>query len=182
MAEKRLAGTRVLLVIAPEQYRDEEFEVPKRVLSENGAQVQVASTSKKEATGMLGGKAAPDLLVSEAKEPDYNAVIVVGGMGSPEFLWNDAHLHKLVQESYKNGKVVASICLSGAVLANAGVLAGKRATVWKMPESLQALEQGRAIYVEQPVVQDGKLITANGPEAAEEFASTIAAELSRVKV
>jgi protease I len=131
---------------------------------------------------MLGAKVTPDLLLADAKSSDYQGVVVVGGMGSPEYLWNDSKLHEIVREQSKENKVVASICLSGAVLANAGVLKGKKATVWPMDESLKALSDGGAQYQEQPVVQDGKLITANGPEAAQKFGETIIAELSKVKV
>lgn len=182
MAEKRLAGTRVLMVIAPDQFRDEELFIPHKSLAEAGAQVKIAANKLGEAKGMLGGTAKPDLLVNDAKSQDYDAVIVVGGMGSPEHLWNDKALHAILQQVARDNKVVAAICLSGAALANAGVLTGKKATVWPMPESLQALEGGKAQYVEKPVVQDGKVITANGPEAAQEFADLIIAELSKVKV
>jgi protease I len=182
MAEKRLAGTRILMVIAPDQFRDEELLEPKQLLTEAGATVQVASTKSAEAKGMLGALVTPDLVLADAKSADYQAVIVVGGMGSPDHLWNEPKLHQIVRDLHKDNKVVAAICLSGAVLANAGVLKGKRATVWPMYESLKALSDGNAQYIEQPVVQDGKLITANGPEAAHQFGETIIAELSKVKV
>jgi protease I len=182
MAEKRLAGTRILMVIAPEQFRDEELLTPKQLFMDAGAAVQVASTKPGEAKGMLGAQVIPDLVLADAKSGDYQAVIVVGGMGSPEYLWNEPKLHEIICKLNKDDKVVAAICLSGAVLANAGVLKGKRATVWPMDESLKALADGNAQYVEEPVVQDGKLITANGPEAARQFGETIIAELSKVKV
>ncbi|MGH9554013.1 MAG: DJ-1/PfpI family protein [Terriglobales bacterium] len=182
MAEKRLAGTTVLMVIAPDQFRDEELFTPEKILTENGATVRIASTKLGEAKGMLGGTAKPELTIADAKAHEYDAVVVVGGMGSPDYLWDDAKLHALIRELHKENKVIAAICLSGAVLANAGVLNGKRATVWPMPESLAALKEGKAQYVEQPVVHDGKTITANGPEAAHEFAELIVSELSKVKV
>jgi protease I len=109
----------------------------------------------------------------------YDAVVVVGGMGSPAHLWKDADLHGLIRQMKEADKVVSAICLSGAALAEAGVLEGKRATVWPMPESLDALARGGAQYEEKPVVKDGKLITANGPEAADEFGQAIAGELAR---
>ena len=59
------------------------------------------------------------------------------------------------------------------VLAKAGVLTGKKATVFKTKESLAALQQGGAEYVEQAVVTDFNLVTANGPEAAEELGNTL---------
>lgn len=182
MAEKRLAGNKILMVIAPDQFRDEELLTPKQVLSDAGATVVVASTKAGEAKGMLGARVTPDIVLSDAKAHDYAAIVVVGGMGSPEYLWEEPKLHELVKEMSRDGKVVAAICLSGAALAKAGVLNGKHATVWSMPESLQALKDGKANYVQEHVVQDGKFITADGPEAAQEFAQVIAAELSKVKV
>jgi protease I len=180
MADKRLNGSRVLMVIAPEQFRDEELLEPKRVLNEEGAQVTVASTKTGVAKGMLGATVTPDCLVKDARADEYDAIVVVGGMGSPTHLWENAELLSLLREfELDKNKVIASICLSGAVLAKACVLENKQATVWEMPESLAALQQGKATYKKQPVVQDGRIITANGPEAANEFGKTIANELAK---
>lgn len=178
----KLQGIKVALVIAPDQFRDEELFTPQQELEAAGAETIVASTKLEQAQGMLGGTAQPQKLIKDLKEKDYDAVVVVGGMGSPEYLWENKELHTLLQEVQKAGKVISAICLSGAALAKAGVLNGKKATVWEMPESVQALEEGKATYVKEPVVQDGKVITANGPEAAHEFATKIIAELSKVKV
>jgi len=95
---KRLAGTKVLMVIAPEQFRDEELLVPKEKFEAAGAVVTVASTRTGEAKGMLGAKVNADKTLSEVKAQDFQAIVVVGGMGSPEFLWNEDKLHSLVQE------------------------------------------------------------------------------------
>jgi protease I len=182
VADKRLQGTKVALVIAPDQFRDEELFTPKELLEEAGATTVLAASKLGDARGMLGGTASPQVLINDLRAEELDAIVVVGGMGSPEYLWNDKDLHKLIVELQKADKVIASICLSGAVLANAGALAGKQATVWEMPESLKALEEGKATYIKKPVVQDGKVITANGPEAANEFSEKIIAELSKIKV
>jgi protease I len=58
------------------------------------------------------------------------------------------------------------------ILAKAGVLKEKRATVWSSPLDrgpVRILKENGAIYEDKDVVQDGKIITANGPGAAEEF-------------
>jgi protease I len=179
MAEKKLSGTRVLMVIAPEDFRDEELLEPKSILTEAGAQVTVASTKPGQATGMLGAQVIPDTVVDGLKAADYHAVVVVGGMGSPTHLWNHTHLHKLLQETNSSGRVVGGICLSGAVLANAGVLSGKKATVWATDESLAALKNGKAHYQTEHVVHDGNVVTADGPEAASEFGRTLVAALHK---
>lgn len=182
MVSKKLQGLKVALVIAPEAFRDEELFVPKERFEQEGAETVVASTRVGEATGMLGGKTMVQSTIRDLKSSDFAAVVVVGGMGSAEHLWDNSELHQLLQTHVKADKPVAAICLSGAALANAGILTDKQATVWECPESLEALKNGKANYVKQPVVQDGKIITANGPEAAEEFAAVLITELSKVKV
>ncbi len=169
----KLSGKHVLMVIAPEQFRDEELLEPKKIFTEAGARVSIAACNKGEAKGMLGASVNAELLISELNPEDYDACVVVGGMGSPEFLWNDARLHSVLKALYESNKVVAAICLSGAVLAKAGLLDDKKATVWPMPESLAALKEGGAHYLKEPVVRDGLIVTADGPDAASKFGQTV---------
>ncbi len=174
MAGKRdLAGRRVLAVIAPRNFRDEELFEPKAALEARGASVTVASTSTESAKGMLGAWAQPERTIEQCAVADYDAIAVVGGMGSPQHLWNHAALHELLRGAAARGKVVAGICLSGAVLANAGVLQGKRATVYRTDQSLAALEAGGATYTGEPLVIDGTVITAEGPAVARKFGEAI---------
>jgi protease I len=61
-------------------------------------------------------------------------------------------------------------------LAKAGVLKGKKATVWSSPmdkSPIKILTQNGAIFENLDVVVDGNIITANGPQAAEEFGIVI---------
>ncbi|MBI3600780.1 MAG: DJ-1/PfpI family protein [Nitrospinae bacterium] len=169
----KLAGKNILMVIAPERFRDEELNHPKEIFEKEGGMVKIACKRTGKCTGMFGATATPDMLIKDAKSADYDAVAVVGGMGSPEHLWGDAQLHKLLQEADKAGKVVAAICLSGAVLARAGILKNKEATVFETPESLKELQKGGARFVRKDVVISGKIITANGPEAAKSFGTAI---------
>jgi protease I len=177
MTEKRLSGKKVLMVISPEEFRDEELFVPRELLQNEGAEVKTASRSLGVARGMLGGTAIPDLLVSDAKADDYDAVVVVGGLGSPEYLWPDEHLHRLLRKADGGGKVIGAICLSGAVLARAGLLRGRAATVYKTKESLAEFEKGQAKYSAEDVVTDGRLVTASGPHVAAQFGQAIVAKL-----
>jgi len=182
MTSKRLDGLKIVLVIAPDQYRDEELTIPQKAFLDEGAQVSVASTSLGEAKGMLGGTTQVDVLISNVLADDVDCAIVVGGMGSPEFLWENQSLHALLKNLNSQGKAIGAICLSSAVLARAGVLSGKKATVYSTPDSLKALQDGKATYVDSSVIQDGRIITADGPPAAQEFAETIIKELAKVKV
>ena len=169
-----LAGKKVLFVVAPDGFRDEELLEPRKVLESAGASASVASTKAGSATGMLGGRIAATLLVRDAKPADWDAVVVVGGMGSPAHLWDHAPLHALLRDRAAAGKVVAAICLSGAVLGKAGVAKGKRATCWPDPAAIAALRAGGASYEESGVVADGKVITADGPPSARAFGEAVA--------
>lgn len=173
---------RILMIIAPDQFRDEELQVPRQRFEEAGWAVDTVSTQPGEAKGMLGAvePVSRDLAWAQAQlqQQAYDAAVVVGGMGSPAHLWEHAPLHQLLKQVAEQGRVVAAICLSGAVLAKAGLLDGKRATVWEMPESVQVFQAHRVQYTGEPVTVDGNFITANGPDAAADFAEAI---LARIK-
>ena len=82
-----------------------------------------------------------------------------------------------LKREVKQNKVLAAICISPIILTKAGVLKGKKATVWSSPLDKSWIkvlqESGQAIYQEEDVVVDGKIITANGPAAAGRFGQAI---------
>lgn len=167
---------RVLMVIAPENFRDEEYREPREVLEALGWKVEVASTSLREARGMLGMTAKPDLLLEQAEDQDYDAVVFVGGSGSSCY-WDDPRAHALARRMHEAGKVVGAICIAPVTLANAGLLRGKRATCW--PEVQERLRQQEALYTGNPVEVDGRIVTGSGPHAARAFGETLARILAQ---
>lgn len=169
---------RILMVIAPEQFRDEELIEPREAFLEAGWEVDLASTRTGTCTGMLGAREDVSKMLDDVEASGYDAAVVVGGMGSPEFLWNNTTLHSILNTVAARDKVVSAICLSGTVLANAGLLKGKKATVWPDDNAIRLLKEGGADYTEDACVQDGNIITANGPEAAKDFGKAI---VERVK-
>jgi len=171
-----LQGKRILMIISLQNYRDEELNVPKKIFEGAGAIVDVASEKIGKARGMLGSRVESNLVYSEAKVDDYDAVIFVGGVGSKIF-WNDPKAHTLVKETIEKDKLLAAICLAPATLANAGVLKGKKATSYSMASP--ALKKAGATYTGKPVEVDNKIVTGEGPDAAEEFAMTIIRELTK---
>ena len=171
----RLSGRRVLMVIAKEQFRDEEYAVPRRILEQEGAVVTVASSVTKPAKGMLGMTVTPDLTIDQADPKQFDAVIFVGGMGSTEY-WDNPVAHRLARTTYDQGKVTSAICLAPMTLANAGLLTNKRATMW--PSESQQFKSKGVIYTGKPVERDGQVITGSGPEAAESFGRAVADALA----
>lgn len=170
-----LEGKKVVMIIARQQFRDEELREPKEILQAAGAQVLVASSALEESEGMLGMKVMPDLLVDSLRVADHDAVVFVGGVGAQEY-WADSTAHAIAQAALDSGKVLGAICIAPVTLANAGVLSGKRATVW--PTGKEALERGGAHYTGADVEVDGKVVTASGPAAAEKFGRRLVKLLS----
>jgi protease I len=167
----------VLYVIAPERFRDEELIEPRRLLEQRGVAVTVASTHPGTATGMLGARVAVGCTVRRADAAEYDALAIAGGAGSPTHLWDDAPLQALVRAFCGAGKPVGAICLSGAVLARAGVIGGRRATVYPLARAILELKRAGANYQADPVVVDGNIVTASGPEAAAAFGTALIAQL-----
>lgn len=165
-----VAMKKVVMIIAPDGFRDEELAQPKEVLERSGIQVKVASTSLKEAKGVLGAKVKPDILVSDISVKDFDAIIFVGGMGASQY-WDDPLAHQLAEDAFNLNRVVAAICIAPVTLAKAGILKGKRATVW-FQEAGQ-LKGAGANYTGRAVEKDGNIITASGPAAAREFAEEL---------
>lgn len=169
-----VAMKKVVMIIAPDGFRDEELAQPKEVLERSGIQVKVASTSLKEAKGTLGAKVKPDILVSDISVKDFDAIIFVGGIGASQY-WDDPLAHQLAEDAFNLNRVVAAICIAPVTLAKAGILKGKRATVWSS-EAGQLKAEG-ANYTGRAVEKDGNIITASGPAAAREFAEEISKAL-----
>jgi protease I len=176
---KPLLGRKVLFLVNQADFRDEELIHPREELVAAGAAATVATRDGGEARGMLGAVEAGTIRTADAKAEGYDAVVAVGGRGTPDWLWRDAEAHRLLRESKEAGKVTAGICLSGATLAIAGVLSGTEATCWPTEASLEAMRKGGARYVESPVVTSGRIVTANGPPAAREFGRALVRLLSR---
>jgi protease I len=168
---------RLLIAIAPERFRDEELERPMAVFAENGVDYHIASTRTGACTGMLGAAIDATLTFDEASSEDYEGLVIIGGIGSQDFLWTSVRLMTLAQEFFNQGKVVAAICLAPVVLSRAGVLKGKQATVYPSPASLAELKKGGANVLSMPVVADMQVVTANGPGASDEFADMIISKL-----
>ncbi len=160
----------VLMVLAHNNFRDEEYTAARNALENNGATVTTASTLTNGAAGSQGLRLNPDLLIDDVNPEDYDAVVFIGGTGSSQY-WHDIKAHEIAEFASKTGKILGASSHAPVTLAVAGLLKGKRATGHvTVYEKLQV--QG-AEYTGKKIEVDGNIITSSGANAAKEFAQAL---------
>jgi protease I len=170
-AEGQLYSRKAVLIIASENFRDEELFETRSVLDEAGVETIIASSRTGLIRGMLGNTAQATIGLNELNVADYDAIVFVGGSGAVEYFENRVALN-IARQAASKRKVLAAICIAPAVLANAGVLNGVRATSFLSERG--RLQAAGAIYTGTSVERDGLIITASDPRAAGVFGAAIA--------
>jgi protease I len=161
---------KVLMVIAPVDFRDEEYFETRKILEDAGNKVTVVNSTGQASKSMFGKVVKPDKAFHDINAKDFDAIIFVGGSGSSVYFDNHNALN-LVREFSKSDKIVAAICMAPSILANAGILNGKKATAFPSEkDNINAV----GTYTGKLVEVDGKIVTGNGPMAAKEFGKKIA--------
>ena len=108
---------------------------------------------------------------------DYDALVLPGGVISPDSLRIDPKAVNFVRQFVSSGKTVAAICHGPWTLLEAGVLSGKKVTSWL---SLKTdLKNAGATWVDQEVVTDGQFITSRNQNDIPAFNRAIIDSVSR---
>ena len=101
----------------------------------------------------------------------YDMVVLPGGLPGADHLNRDSRIHALLQRMNEDHKHLAAICAAPKVLADAGLLQGRRAT--SFPGALSPAQRAGVDYREDAVVRDGNVTTSRGPGTAMDFALTL---------
>ncbi|KKQ60751.1 MAG: ThiJ/PfpI domain-containing protein [Parcubacteria group bacterium GW2011_GWE2_38_18] len=165
--EAAINSKKVLLVVSPINFFDEEYQAVRNELEKNDIEVKIASIQGPIAKGLNGTETRIDLLTSEAKAEDFSAVIFIGGK-EVELISDDDTLKLLAFQFKENNKIVAAIDNAPVILAKSGILLNRKATVVASLKG-QLVSIGKANLIEESVVVDGSIITANSPAASEDF-------------
>lgn len=123
-----------------------------------------------------GTQLVPDTLLDAVLHDDFDMIALPGGMPGAQHLKEDPRIISLLKKMAEQDKYTAAICAAPAVLAEAGLLAGKRATSY--PGFLDRLDVPGMAYLKDAVVADGKILTSRGPGTAMDFALALIEVLS----
>lgn len=162
---------RVLCLLAP-GFEEIETVAPIDLLRRAGAEVVVASLfGELWVTGRSEIAMKADVDLADVATGDFDLLLIPGGPGVAE-IRADGRAARLAREFFERDKIVAAICAGPAVLADAGLLEGRRFTAHF---SLHAELPG-ALGGER-VVTDGRIITSRGAGTALELGFALVTEL-----
>ena len=158
---------RVLVPLAP---GCEEVEAVTIIDLLRRAKIDVISAGLDDqpVTASRGVRLIPDTNLDAALQQEFDMIVLPGGMPGMTNLKNDPRIIALLQKMAREGKYTCAICAAPAVLAEAGLLAGKAATSY--PGFVDRMNLPDITYKNDPVVTDGRVITSRGPGTAMDFA------------
>lgn len=158
---------KTLLTFVDDVYEDLELWYPKLRCEEAGYTMRLAAPELKTYAGKHGYPASSDLRLKDANSHDFCGLLIPGGF-MPDKLRRDPKVLSLTREFFEQGKLVAFICHGGWIPISAKILNGRRAT-----GSLgikDDLENAGAVWVNEPVVADGNLLSSRTPRDLAPFA------------
>ena len=151
---------KVLFILNFRNFDDEEFFYLKENLEKRGFQVYIASQKKGLAIGKEGTETKVDFLLSEIQPEIFDCLIILSSP-SLKFLDNE-ETYSLIKKFFKRKKIIVALSLAPIILAKAGILKGKKATVWHSSfdkKGIKILKEKGVNFSEEKIVSDDKIIT-----------------------
>lgn len=165
--------TKVVIILA-DGFEELEAVTVIDVLRRAGIEIVSAGLHEGPVSSARQIKIIPDTVIDTISSDDFDMLVLPGGMPGSANLNADSRVKDLIRDFNAKGKMMGAICAAPYVLADAGILNGKRATSY--PSFKDKL--GSAIYEEKTVVEDDNILTSRGPGTALSFALAIAEKLT----
>lgn len=177
-SEVRPSKTNYVLFIIPQyNFVDDEYTIPKVIISRAGYTVEVASESTKEvALGADIMKVRPNLAVERINVDRYDALVMVGGYLSKKFYENPVLIEK-VKEFNSRGKLICAMDNMPYYLALWGLLKDVKATV--NPSLAKSMKKMGINVIDKDIVIDKNFMTVDMYKYSDAFASEVVQELSK---
>ena len=180
--DKLLQDVKIAILIT-DGFEQSEMTEPKKALESAGAKTVIVSIAQGKVTGWKsktwGDEFPVDQDLNQANAEEFDALLLPGGVMSPDKLRMNEQAVNFVKSFVKAGKPIAAICHGPWTLINAEAVKGKTLTSYSSIK-IDLINAG-AHWVDQEVVQDGMLITSRKPEDIPAFNQALIALLSRVK-
>lgn len=138
-----------------------EFWYPYYRLKEAGAKVvSIGSGRKAVFTGKVAIDVTADIHIDAALPSEFDGLVIPGGY-SPDLMRRNRKMVDFVREMDKINKVIGAICHAGWMLASAELVRGRKVTSFYAIKD--DLINAGGVWLDEPVVEDGNLITSRTP-------------------
>ncbi|KAF4673006.1 hypothetical protein FOL47_011106 [Perkinsus chesapeaki] len=158
-----------VLVAVANDSEEIEFNAIVDVLVRGGCKVTIACPGRDRNVKLSRGvHVVADMTLEQASEMQFDMIACPGGMPGAKYLGEDAFLSTMLRTQHNEGKWVAAICASPAVvLAPNGILDDvEKCTCYDSPAFRDVISDKLS---PERVVVSNKVITSIGPGSAIEF-------------
>src|ERR1044072_1213638 len=167
-------------ILAADGFEEAELFEPLRALREAGAEVQIVSLQQGSIEANRhrerGSSIRVDRTLDEVRADDFDALVIPGGVFSPDKLRTVRAALDFTRAFLKNGKPVGAICHGPWVLIDAGLADGRTLT---SVENIRAdLRNAGADVRDEEVVVDDGLVTSRTPKDLPAFCAKLIEEIA----
>jgi protease I len=160
-----LHGKRVAILVE-NGFEQVEMTEPRKALKRAGAETKIVSPVNGKVKGWdqtkWGDEFPVDLALSAAEGEDFDALLLPGGVLSPDKLRINPDAIRFVKAFVAAGKPIAAICHGPWTLIETGAVMARNMTSW--PSLKTDLINAGANWVDQEVVVDNGLVTSRKPD------------------
>jgi protease I len=156
-----------------------ELTEPWKKVEEEGGTPELVSLESGEIQGFehldKSEMFSVDRTVQEAREGDYDGLVLPGGVANPDFLRMDDDAVSFVRSFFEAGKPVAVICHGPWTLVEADVVRDRKLTSW--PSLRTDIRNAGGNWVDEEVVVDNGLVSSRKPDDLPAFCDKLAEEV-----
>jgi len=161
-------------------FEQSELVEPRKALEAAGAATRIVSPVigrvQSARHGLPGDLFRVDAVLGETHAGEYDALLLPGGLASPDRLRIMPLAVAFVRHFVEAGKPIAAICHGPWILIEAGGVRGRLMTSW--PSLKTDLLNAGAKWTDQPAVADRGLVTSRRPDDLPAFNAKMVEEFA----
>ncbi|MEQ9435242.1 type 1 glutamine amidotransferase domain-containing protein [Hyphomonas sp.] len=177
------AQGRKLAILAADGFEEVELTSPREAIENAGGEASIVSithgTIQANKHREHGATFKVDLTLNDARAEDFDALLIPGGLFSPDTLRTNQKALDFASDFFRQKKPVFSICHGPQVLISANLVNGREMTGFEAIQ--QDLKNAGARVLDQSVVVDAGLVTSRSPDDLGDFNAKIVEEICEGK-
>ncbi|GAB4170870.1 MAG: DJ-1/PfpI/YhbO family deglycase/protease [Calditrichia bacterium] len=164
--KENLKNKKIGIVVPQKNFWRDELEPVLEKLDELGCEVYIIAREFETCSSLERYTVTPDLTTTDFNANDFDGLILMGGPGAINYCWNDAELIEKLQIVKNSNPKILALSTAPVVLAKAGLLEGKKATVFQDFNANLIFDDHKVIYEKDRIIVSDNIITTNLKDAA----------------